>query len=58
VGLEKREFLPLIFSEDEMDAQRQIRDALDKTGLCNPLKVLPTGAGCVELRVAGRQVAL
>ncbi len=58
VGLEKREFLPLIFSEDEMDAQRQIRDALDQTGLCNPLKVLPTGAGCVELRVAGRQVAL
>ena len=58
VGMEKREFLPLIFSADEMDAQRQIREALDSTGLCNPLKVLPTGGECAELRVAGRQVAL
>jgi FAD/FMN-containing dehydrogenase len=58
VGLEKREFLPLIFSADEMEAQRQLRDALDPTGLCNPLKVLPSGGECVELRVAGKQVAL
>ena len=56
VGMEKREFLPLIFGPMEMDAQAQIRGAYDPTGLCNPGKVLPQGGGCQELRVVGKQV--
>jgi glycolate oxidase len=58
VGMEKREFLPLIFGPDEMEAQSQIKRAFDPTLRCNPRKVLPSGVGCLELRVAGRQVPL
>lgn len=58
VGLEKREFLPLIYGPTEMAAQADIRDALDPTGRCNPGKVLPGEGGEGDrLRVVGRQVS-
>jgi glycolate oxidase len=58
VGLEKREFLPLLFGSSDLGAMERLRDAFDPRRLCNPYKVLPGGGGCGELRVAGRQVAL
>jgi len=53
IGLEKREFLPLVFGPWEMQLQGQLREALDPTGLCNPGKVLPSG-GCGEIGRAAR----
>ena len=50
IGLEKRDFLPWLFSPDEMDLMTELRGALDRTGLCNPGKVLPSGGGCGESR--------
>ncbi len=58
VGLEKREFLPLLFGPSDLQAQDRVRAAFDPLRLCNPGKVLPGAGGCHELRVAGRQVAL
>lgn len=55
VGLDKRDFLPLIFSEDDMDTMLRVRRAFDPDGLCNPGKIIPLLKGCGEARaVAGR----
>ena len=40
VGVEKRAYLPLMFSEDDMALMRRLRDAVDPGGLANPGKVL------------------
>ncbi len=51
VGLDKREYLPLIFSEDDMETMLRVRRAFDPTGLCNPGKIIPMLRGCGEARV-------
>ena len=54
VGLDKRDFLPLIFSEDDMNMMLRVRRAFDPAGLCNPGKIIPMLSGCGEARaVAG-----
>ena len=50
VGLDKRDFLPLIFSEDDMDTMLRVRKAFDPEGLCNPGKIIPMLRGCGEAR--------
>jgi glycolate oxidase len=49
VGMEKREYLPLMFNEGEMDCLKRLRAAFDPLGLCNPGKMFPGG----ESRGAG-----
>jgi len=51
VGMEKNELMPLIFSEDDLEIQRRIKDLFNPDGLFNPGKVLPTGKMCGEIRV-------
>jgi glycolate oxidase subunit GlcD len=50
VGFDKRELLPLIFSEADMEIQLSVRAAFDPTGLCNPGKIIPMLRGCGEAR--------
>ena len=50
IGLEKRDFMSLIFGPDDLDAQARIRDVFDPDGVCNPAKVLPAGARCGDLQ--------
>jgi glycolate oxidase subunit GlcD len=50
VGLDKSGYLPLIFSEDDMDAMLRVRVAFDPSGLCNPGKIIPLPRGCGEAR--------
>jgi glycolate oxidase len=50
IGLEKRDYMPLIFSADDLDAQARLRDAFDPDGTCNPAKVLPAGSRCGDLQ--------
>jgi len=50
VGLDKRDFLPLIFSDDDMDTMLRVRAAFDPTRLCNPGKIIPLLRGCGEAR--------
>jgi len=45
VGLDKREYMPLIFSERELAAQRRLKRAFDPGGRCNPGKMLPDEDG-------------
>lgn len=50
IGLEKRDHMGLIFSEDDLDAQSRLRSAFDPDQACNPAKVLPLGSRCGELQ--------
>lgn len=49
IGLEKRDFMPLMFSEDDLRAQSQLRSAFDPFGLANPEKVLPSSSSCGDM---------
>ncbi len=51
VGIEKNELMPLIFSEEDLEIQREIKALMNPTGLFNPGKVLPTSKMCGEIRV-------
>jgi glycolate oxidase len=50
IGLEKRDYMPLVFSPDDLDHQRRLRDAFDPDHLANPHKVLPEGSRCGDLQ--------
>ena len=41
VGLEKQDFMPLIFSADDLEVMARVRSAIDPSGNFNPAKVLP-----------------
>jgi len=55
VGLDKRGYLPLIFSAADMDVMLAVRAAFDPSGLCNPGKIIPTPRGCGEARAIATQ---
>ena len=50
VGLDKRELLPLVFSDADMNAMLSVRAAFDPVGLCNPGKIVPMLRGCGEAK--------
>ena len=50
IGLEKRDYMPLIFGEADLDAQARLRHAFDPDGVANPAKVLPAGSRCGDLQ--------
>ncbi len=41
VGIDKRKYMPLVFSPGELDVLRGVKAVFDPQGLCNPGKVLP-----------------
>jgi len=52
IGLEKRDFMPLVFTQEDLNAQACVRAAFDPDGRMNPQKVLPDGARCGDFAVA------
>jgi glycolate oxidase len=50
IGLEKRDYMGLVFSAEDLAAQAWLRDTFDPEGGCNPWKVLPSGARCGDLQ--------
>lgn len=54
IGLEKRDLMPLQFSEVDLELQDRFRRAWDPLGVANPGKVLPRGASCAEVMSLGR----
>jgi glycolate oxidase len=48
VGTDKACAMPLLFSEDDLDAMARLRGAFDPRGLANPGKVFPTPRLCGE----------
>ena len=49
IGMEKRDLMPLMFSEVDLEIQARLRSAFDPRGLANPDKVLPSGSSCGDL---------
>ena len=49
VGVEKRDLMPAMFSEADLDQQQRLKCAFDDKGLLNPGKVFPTLHRCAEL---------
>jgi len=49
IGLEKRDFMPWIFSEDDMEIMGRLKETFRAGSLYNPGKIFPTAKGCGEL---------
>ena len=49
VGVEKRDLMPVMFSEIDLAAQLRVKCAFDAKGLLNPGKVFPVLHRCAEL---------
>ena len=49
VGVEKRDLMPTMFTEDDLKQQQRLKCAFDEKGLLNPGKVFPTLHRCAEL---------
>ena len=43
IGLEKQEYMPLMFTDDDMLAMVGLADAFETGGMFNPGKIFPTG---------------
>ncbi len=41
VGIEKRKFMPLMYTRDELAAMREVKEVFDPNGVFNPGKILP-----------------
>ncbi len=48
IGLEKADFMPLVFSAADLDFMQKLKSAFNPTGRCNPGKVFPTRKSCGE----------
>src|SRR6266542_356369 len=55
IGLEKIDYMPLIFSEADLACMHRVKEAFNPRGLCNPGKIFPTRKACVEVGPAYRQ---
>jgi glycolate oxidase len=49
IGADKREYMPKMFTDDDLDLMQRMRDAFDPKRLCNPGKVFPTPRLCGEV---------
>ncbi|MFP3913308.1 MAG: FAD-binding oxidoreductase [Actinomycetota bacterium] len=49
IGLEKRDMMPLLFTQTDLDAQARVKECFDPEGVFNPTKVLPLGSRCFDL---------
>jgi glycolate oxidase len=48
VGLEKRDLMPVMFADADLEQQHRLKCAWDPGGQLNPGKVFPTLSACVE----------
>ena len=48
IGAEKQDFMPLLFSPDDLDAMRRVRAVFDPGRRSNLGKIFPTSRSCVE----------
>jgi glycolate oxidase len=54
VGLEKQAFMPLIFSQADLEVMARVRSAIDPSGRLNPAKILPNAGA----EVAGQRASM
>ncbi|MDE0886408.1 MAG: FAD-binding protein [Myxococcota bacterium] len=54
VGMEKRDYMGLLFTPEDLEAMRKLRDAFNPDGICNPGKVIPMTRACTEANPRAR----
>ena len=52
IGLEKQQYMPLMFTDDDTDAMARLKPAFATDDMLNPGKVFPTGSSCVDVSQA------
>lgn len=55
VGLEKREFMPLIFSAADLASMARLKSAFGASELMNPCKAFPAHRGCGEVHTGSHK---
>jgi len=58
VGLEKRDMMPQLFSEENLDVMISLRNAFNGAELLNPEKLLPVPRMCREIKGASHNAVL
>ncbi len=58
IGLEKRDFMPLMYNEDDLEAMRKVKKVFDPDGLLNPGKIFPAAKPGVQVGPAGQREML
>ena len=53
IGLEKQEYMPLMFTDDDMEAMARLLPAFETGGRLNPGKVFPEGEGMAQIFHSG-----
>jgi glycolate oxidase len=58
IGVEKIDFMPRLFTPEDLHMMLRLRSAFNPEGRCSPAKMLPTAGACIEPSKAGRRAAL
>ena len=58
IGVEKIDFMPKLFSPDDLAMMLRLRQAFNPDDRCSPHKMLPTAGACIEQSKAGRHAAM
>ena len=57
IGVEKMEFMPKLFSPEDLAAMIALRNMFNPDGRCSPEKMLPSGAACIERKSPGHRAS-
>jgi glycolate oxidase len=58
IGVEKLDFMPKLFTPEDLAVMLRVREACNPRGLCSPRKMLPTAGACIEASHPTRRAAL
>jgi glycolate dehydrogenase FAD-linked subunit len=58
IGVEKIDFMPKLFTPEDLALMLRLRAAFNESGRCSPHKLFPTTGACIEPSKAGRRAAL
>ncbi len=58
IGVEKIDFMPRLFTPEDLNVMLRLRAAFNPDNRCSPAKLFPTAGACIEPSKAGRRAAL
>lgn len=58
IGVEKIDFMPKLFTPEDLNMMLRLRSAFNPDNRCSPAKMLPTAGACIEQTKVGRRAAL
>jgi glycolate oxidase len=58
IGVEKINFMPKLFTPEDLHMMLRLRSAFNPDNRCSPAKMFPTAGACIEPSKAGRRAAL